>query len=100
MGLEEEFKRSRDWVATSLQFNIVSIFSLNIIFNSNLILFKKDKTVSVFESTIRMIGGLLSAYELSRDKLFLTKAEELAIRFLPAFDTPSGIPFGSINLRT
>jgi len=43
---------------------------------------------------------LLSAYELSKDEIFLTKADELGQRFLPAFNTPSGLPFGSINLRS
>jgi uncharacterized protein YyaL (SSP411 family) len=44
------------------------------------------------------MGGLLSAYELSKDKIFLQKADELGNRFLPAFDTPSGLPRTTINL--
>ncbi|CAO3629393.1 unnamed protein product [Mucor fragilis] len=59
-----------------------------------------NESLSVFETTIRYIGGLLSAYELSnhpeRDVL-LRKAEELAIALLPAFDTPSGIPYYRFN---
>ncbi|GAN03960.1 mannosyl-oligosaccharide alpha-1,2-mannosidase [Mucor ambiguus] len=59
-----------------------------------------NESLSVFETTIRYIGGLLSAYELSnhaeRD-ILLGKAEELAIALLPAFDTPSGIPYYRFN---
>lgn len=56
MGLEQEFQEARDWVETSL----------NIDRNKN--------TVSLFETTIRVLGGLLSAYHLSGDRVFLDKA--------------------------
>ncbi|KAL6134874.1 hypothetical protein ACLB2K_067102 [Fragaria x ananassa] len=79
MGLHEQFQRAREWVATSLDFD-------------------KDYEASVFETTIRVVGGLLSAYDLSEDKLFLDKAREIADRLLPAWDTPSGIPYNIINL--
>lgn len=36
--------------------------------------FQKDVDVNLFESTIRILGGLLSAYHLSGDDLFLRKA--------------------------
>ncbi|KAJ3693456.1 hypothetical protein LUZ60_008936 [Juncus effusus] len=79
MGFEDEFKKARDWVANSLDFN-------------------KDYEASVFETTIRVVGGLLSAYDLSNDEMFLEKAKDIANRLLPAWDTPSGIPYNSINL--
>ncbi|KAM1240594.1 hypothetical protein ACFX2I_046137 [Malus domestica] len=79
MGLHEQFQKAREWVATSLDFD-------------------KDYEASVFETTIRVVGGLLSAYDLSEDKLFLDKAREIADRLLPAWDTPSGIPYNIINL--
>ena len=44
------------------------------------------------QTTIRELGGLLSAYDLSGDKVFLTKAIELGDLLMPAFDTQSGIP--------
>lgn len=47
----------------------------------------------------RVIGGLLSAYDLSDDKVFLEKARDIADRLLPAWNTPSGIPYNIINLR-
>ncbi|KAI8381347.1 glycoside hydrolase, partial [Radiomyces spectabilis] len=57
--------------------------------------FQLDENVSVFESIIRYLGGLLSAYELSdaRHPILLQKAEELAQALLPAFDTASGLPY-------
>ncbi|XP_051147921.1 mannosyl-oligosaccharide 1,2-alpha-mannosidase MNS1 [Andrographis paniculata] len=79
MGLEEQFQRAREWVSHSLDFN-------------------KNYEASVFETTIRVVGGLLSAYDLSGDTLFLEKAKDIADRLLPAWDTPSGIPYNIINL--
>jgi len=46
------------------------------------------------------LGGLLSAYDLSDDVRLLRKAQELADRILPAFDTPNKIPCNGINLLT
>ncbi|CAR23045.1 mannosyl-oligosaccharide 1,2-alpha-mannosidase [Lachancea thermotolerans CBS 6340] len=65
-----------------------------------------DASVSLFETTIRMLGGLLSAYYLSNELLlgdptvYLNKAKDLADRMLPAFNTSTGIPYSSINLHT
>ena len=56
MGLREEFGRARDWVANSL--NIAG----------------NHKEVSLFETNIRVLGGLLAAYHLSNDSIFLEKA--------------------------
>ena len=61
MGLKEEFNEARDWVETSLHLTT-------------------SKDVNLFETTIRVLGGLLSAYHLSGDKLFLDKATELGDR--------------------
>ncbi|WRX27259.1 Glycoside hydrolase family 47 - like 4 [Theobroma cacao] len=79
MGLDEQFQRAREWVANSLDFN-------------------KDYDASVFETTIRVVGGLLSAFDLSGDKVFLEKARDIADRLLPAWDTSTGIPYNIINL--
>uniref|UniRef100_A0A0A9A537 alpha-1,2-Mannosidase n=1 Tax=Arundo donax TaxID=35708 RepID=A0A0A9A537_ARUDO len=59
MGLKDEFQKARDWVAESLDFD-------------------KDCEASVFETTIRVVGGLLSAYDLSADKIFLEKARDIS----------------------
>nr|GMC51963.1 mannosyl-oligosaccharide 1,2-alpha-mannosidase MNS1-like [Ipomoea batatas] len=79
MGLDEEFQKAREWVANTLDFN-------------------KNYDASVFETTIRVVGGLLSAYDLSGDNVFLEKAQDIADRLLPAWDTPTGIPYNIINL--
>lgn len=79
MGLDEQFQRAREWIAKDLNFN-------------------KDYDASVFETTIRVVGGLLSAYDLSGDEVFLEKSKDIAERLLPAWDTPSGIPYNIINL--
>eukprot|EP01125_Pyxidicula_operculata_P021232 TRINITY_DN80_c0_g1_i6.p1 TRINITY_DN80_c0_g1~~TRINITY_DN80_c0_g1_i6.p1 ORF type:complete len:563 (-),score=78.30 TRINITY_DN80_c0_g1_i6:1510-3198(-) len=69
--------------------------------------FDNDVIVSVFESTIRVLGGLLSAHVMIdtqdlipwyRDEL-LYLAKDLADRLLPAFNTNTKIPFARVNLR-
>ena len=81
MGLRAEFDEATEWIESHLNFNI-------------------GKTVSVFETTIRSLGGLLTAYDLSGKKIFLDKAIDLGKRLFRAFDSPSGIPVGQINLAT
>lgn len=46
----------------------------------------------------RVLGGLLNAYDLCGEKVFLEKAKDLADKLLPAWNTPSGIPYNRINL--
>ncbi|KAK4996429.1 hypothetical protein LTR66_003956 [Elasticomyces elasticus] len=48
--------------------------------------------VNVFETTIRHLGGLLSAYDLSQDQRLLHKATEVGEMLLVAFDTPNRMP--------
>ncbi|KAH8310972.1 hypothetical protein KR044_003693, partial [Drosophila immigrans] len=79
MGLEDEFNEARDWVKNSLKFHT-------------------SRDVNLFEVTIRVLGGLLSAYHLSGDHMFLAKASELGNRLLPSFLSPSGIPYSDVNL--
>ncbi|XP_032993217.1 endoplasmic reticulum mannosyl-oligosaccharide 1,2-alpha-mannosidase isoform X2 [Lacerta agilis] len=79
MGLKEEFKEARKWVATDLNFN-------------------KNVDVNLFESAIRILGGLLSTYHLTGDSLFLEKAKDIGSRLMPAFNTPSKIPFSDVNI--
>uniref|UniRef100_A0A1I7UZX4 alpha-1,2-Mannosidase n=1 Tax=Caenorhabditis tropicalis TaxID=1561998 RepID=A0A1I7UZX4_9PELO len=82
VGLKEEYKDAREWIS-HFDFKEAA---------------KGD--LSVFETNIRFTGGLLSAYALTGDKMFLKKAEEVATVLLPAFDTPSGIPYSLIDLQT
>uniref|UniRef100_A0A158Q5Q0 alpha-1,2-Mannosidase n=1 Tax=Dracunculus medinensis TaxID=318479 RepID=A0A158Q5Q0_DRAME len=79
MGLDDEFEEARDWVAESLKFN-------------------RNIFVSFFETTIRILGGLLSAFHLSGDKIFMHRAVELGNRLISAFNTSSFIPYSDVNL--
>jgi mannosidase alpha-like ER degradation enhancer 2 len=62
--------------------------------------FDKDISVKNFEITIRLLGGLLSGYQLTGDQRLLELADDLGTRLLPAFDSPTGMPYVNVNLRT
>ncbi|MBA2736080.1 MAG: glycoside hydrolase family 47 protein, partial [Pyrinomonadaceae bacterium] len=62
--------------------------------------FDKDIDVQNFEITIRLLGGLLSAYQMTGDKKLLNLAEDLGTRLLPVFDSPTGLPYRYVNLKT
>jgi mannosidase alpha-like ER degradation enhancer 2 len=62
--------------------------------------FDKDIYVKNFEITIRLLGGLLSGYELTHDPKLLALAKDLGTRLLPAFDSRTGMPYQYVNLRT
>ncbi|CAI2356432.1 unnamed protein product [Caenorhabditis sp. 36 PRJEB53466] len=74
--------------------------------------FDSDLVVSVFETNIRVLGGLISAHvmvDLVREKYpkrlknydgqLLKMATEVGNRLLPAFNTTSGLPYSRINLK-
>lgn len=98
MNLTSRLSHAREWISTSLDYD-------------------QDHEVNTFETTIRMLGGLLSAHYLSTEfpdmapltdddqgapgeDLYLEKAADLADRILGAFDSDSGVPFASVNLKT
>jgi len=63
--------------------------------------FNVDGEVSVFETSIRLVGGLLSAHHACGDPVLLAKARDSADRLLPSFNaSPLGIPHRFINLCT
>ncbi len=62
--------------------------------------FDKDISVQNFEFTIRILGGLLSAYQMDGDPEFLKLAQDLGDRLLPAYDSPTGMPYRFVNLKT
>jgi ER degradation enhancer, mannosidase alpha-like 2 len=62
--------------------------------------FDQDITVKNFEITIRVLGGLLSGYQLTGDRKLLWLADDLGARLLPAFDSPTGMPYMYVNLKT
>ncbi|KAG1681970.1 Mannosyl-oligosaccharide 1,2-alpha-mannosidase IB [Nymphon striatum] len=121
MGLQEEFDRGKEWIASKLDFQNVGT------------------ELSVFETNIRYVGGLLSCYALtgqeqvlpefdspetlsvtssdtnsfratidsectfkssSHSKIFKVKAEEIANKLLPAFNSQSNIPYALVNTKT
>uniref|UniRef100_A0A8C3BEH3 alpha-1,2-Mannosidase n=1 Tax=Cairina moschata TaxID=8855 RepID=A0A8C3BEH3_CAIMO len=81
MEMKEEFKEAKDWVEKNLDFNV-------------------NAEISVFEVNIRFVGGLLSAYYLSGEEIFRKKAVELGEKLLPAFNTPTGIPWALLNIKS
>lgn len=81
MGFKEEAARTKQYILENLSFD-------------------KDIYVQNFEITIRLLGGLLSAYELTGDKRLLRLAEDLGSRLLPVFNSPTGLPYRYVNLRT
>src|SRR5579864_282620 len=62
--------------------------------------FDQDIYVKNFEITIRLLGGLLSSYQLTGDKRLLSLADDLGTRLLPAFNSPTGMPYVYVNLKT
>jgi len=62
--------------------------------------FDRDIYVKNFEITIRLLGGLLSSYQLTGDQRLLSLAEDLGNRLLPVFNSPTGLPYVYVNLRT
>src|SRR5215204_2922488 len=62
--------------------------------------FDKNFDVQNFEITIRLLGGLLSAYQITGDKKLLAMADDLGTRLLPVFDSPTGLPYKYVNLKT
>ena len=62
--------------------------------------FDKDISVKNFEVTIRLLGGLLSGYQMTGDERLLRLAGDLGTRLLPVFDSPTGMPYMYVNLKT
>lgn len=60
----------------------------------------QNTDMSVFETNIRFVGGFLTLYAFTGDNLFKDKAKEVADKLLPAFQTPTGIPYALVNPRT
>ncbi|KAK0652501.1 glycoside hydrolase family 47 protein [Cercophora newfieldiana] len=58
-----------------------------------------DTSVNLFETTIRHLGGLLSAYDLSGEPALLRKATELGNMIYMAFDTPNRLPGFWLNFE-
>ena len=81
MGLTEEADKTREYIDKNLSFD-------------------QDIEVKNFEITIRLLGGLLSSYQLTGDKRLLDLADNLGNRLLPVFNSPTGMPYMYVNLKT
>lgn len=79
MDLREQFSDALEWLRTGLNLDA-------------------DRYNNLFEITIRILGGLLSAFHLSAERLLLDKAYDLCNRTLVAFNTSSSIPLSDVNL--
>ncbi|KAA0702627.1 Mannosyl-oligosaccharide 1,2-alpha-mannosidase IC [Triplophysa tibetana] len=79
MGLMDEYQEAKEWIQNDLDLN-------------------SNGEASLFEVNIRYVGGLLSAFYLTGDEIYKQKVLELGEKLLPAFNTPTGIPRGVINL--
>ena len=82
MELDTELEQGLAWVRRNLSFDV-------------------DASFQVFETNIRMLGGLLSAYHCVGEQRLLDLAVDLGNRLLVAFTkSPTGIPYRFVNLRT
>jgi hypothetical protein len=81
MGHDDEARDARELIDTRLSFD-------------------QDIDVKHFEVVIRLLGGLLSSYQMTGDPKLLALADDLGTRLLPAFDSPTGLPYVNVNLRT
>ena len=81
VGLKDEAARAKNLILEKLSFD-------------------EDIAVKNFEITIRILGGLLSAHQATGDPRLLSLAEDLGTRLLPAFSSPTGMPYMYVNLKT
>lgn len=77
MGFHGEFDDAVRWLETSFEY---------------------ASTGSVFELIIRVVGGLMSAYQLSNRQSLLRIAEDFASQLLIAFETPTKLPMPNIDM--
>jgi len=81
LGFKKEADATREYITKNLSFD-------------------KDISVQNFEITIRILGGLLTSYQMTGDKKLLALADDLGTRLLPVFDSPTGLPYKNVNLKT
>jgi mannosidase alpha-like ER degradation enhancer 2 len=105
-------KKGKNWYSSSLLMTPVDAFDTfyllkmkaeadeakSLVFKD--LSFRKDMEVQLFEVSIRFLGGLISSYELDGDIRFLNLAKDLGKRLLPAFKSPTGMPYRYVNLQT
>ncbi|KAI1703273.1 glycosyl hydrolase family 47 domain-containing protein [Ditylenchus destructor] len=79
VGLNDSYNEARDYMRDNFDMN------------------NAKQQLSVFEITIRHIGGFLSLYSLTNETFYIAKAKSVANALLIAFDTPTGIPLALVN---
>jgi mannosyl-oligosaccharide alpha-1,2-mannosidase len=79
MRMDREYLEARDLVFSSLNF-------------------ERAMNVSMFELNIRVLGGLLSAFALSGDGRYVTKAFDLGQRMLASFNDIEVFPNNQLDL--
>eukprot|EP00927_Polykrikos_kofoidii_P026415 TRINITY_DN23514_c0_g2_i1.p1 TRINITY_DN23514_c0_g2~~TRINITY_DN23514_c0_g2_i1.p1 ORF type:complete len:718 (-),score=93.84 TRINITY_DN23514_c0_g2_i1:418-2571(-) len=77
MGMRAEFDDARNWIAQHLPSKLGRL----------------SASASVFETTIRTLGGLLSAYDLSKDELFLDLSKQLGARIIATANGRGVFPY-------
>ncbi|MBF8249145.1 MAG: Glycoside hydrolase family 47 [Bacteroidetes bacterium] len=105
-------KRPYDWYGSSLLMTPVDAFDTmvlmgltreageakKLIFDS--LSFDRNIEVQAFEIIIRVLAGLLSAYEMDGDRRFLALAEDLGKRLLPIYNSSTGMPYRYVHFQT
>jgi mannosidase alpha-like ER degradation enhancer 2 len=81
MGLDQEAAATKAYLLEHLTFDL-------------------DISVKNFEIVIRVLGGLLSAHQMTGDARLLAMADDLGTRLLPAFGSKTGMPYVNVNLKT
>jgi mannosyl-oligosaccharide alpha-1,2-mannosidase len=83
MGLDDELAAGVTWITDHLDFRGIR------------------RNVQVFETNIRMVGGLLSGYLATGAPALLEQARTIADILLPAFvESPTGAPYRFVNPST
>jgi hypothetical protein len=83
MGLDAELAEGVAWVKENFDFAAV------------------DADVQVFETNIRVVGGLLSGYLATGERALLRHAKQVADILMPCFErSPTGIPYRFVNPST
>jgi hypothetical protein len=105
-------KKGQNWYTSSLVMTPVDAFDTFVLMKMKAeageakamifkdLSFKRNMEVQLFEVSIRFLGGLISSYELDGDPRFLDLAKDLGKRLLPAFKSPTGMPYRYVNLQT
>jgi len=77
MGMKQEFEEAKHWLREHLPGRIT----------------RMSRAASVFETTIRSLGGLLSAYDLSKDKVFLDLSKQMGQKILEVVSPDGIVPY-------